>query len=118
MTPDQQKLIDAAAEALYEAWRQGVIDTHEDTPFAWPDISEAIRDSYRRLVTIPVTVALRAAAEVAKNSVHQECCGNLLDDGTSPPECCGSPTVTPMYPHEVAAAISSLIPAQEKTSDA
>jgi len=100
MTPEQQKLIDVAAEAYGAALVKGAANP------------------YIPALEAAVTVALRASVEVAKNSVHQECCGNLLDDGTSPPECCGIPTVTPMHPHEVAANISSLIPEQEKTNDA
>jgi hypothetical protein len=115
MTPDQQKLIDAAAKALYEAWRQGVIDTHEDTPSAWPDISEASRDSYRRLVTIPVAVALRAAAESIKTGAIKL---------HSPEYTCASQSEKRrMFNHRQiclrhAEVISSLIPAREKTNEA
>ena len=61
MTPSQ-KLIDAAAEALYEADRRRLWP--DDPP--WADLLEVVKRTYRSRVTIPITVALKAAVEELK----------------------------------------------------
>ena len=106
MTPSQ-KLIDAAAEAICDA---------EFWPGHWAALEKDSNECavYRKQAVSAVTVALRAAVEVAENGVRQECCGNTGDGPW--PECCGNPDVIPMYPNEIAAAISSLIP-QERQND-
>jgi len=88
MTP-AQKLIDAAAEQLYEWHRSRGAEREEP----WSALPDFVKDLYRDHVTIPVTVALRAAVEELKGWRD-------------------------IYGDNAAAAISSLIPAQEKTNDA
>ena len=78
------------------------------------DMGEVVERTWRfylRGADAAIAVVLERAAEVAENSVRQECCGNHLNDGSSFPECCGSPDIVPMYPNEIAAAIRALIPA-------
>jgi hypothetical protein len=70
MTPSQ-KLIDEAAEAVWEADRALVLPKSRDQMPPWPDAPEDIRESYRARVTIPVTVALKAVVEVAERPEEQ-----------------------------------------------
>jgi hypothetical protein len=58
---------------------------------------------------VAIALALEEAAKVAEGCVKQECCGNLVADGSTFPECCGSPNVIPMYPNEIATAIRAMI---------
>ncbi len=69
MTP-AQKLIDAAAEQQYEADRA----IRAKGGWVWPEWAAAVsseKDRYRRRVTIPVTVAMKAAVEVANAEVDE-----------------------------------------------
>lgn len=66
-------------------------------------------------VTAIIAIVLEEAARVAEASVKQECCMSYVGGYASPPECCGNPDVTPMYPNEIAAAIRAIIlPLQEE----
>ena len=107
MTPEQQKLIDAAAEALYEADRA----VRAKGGWRWPEWADAFgdtKDRYRARVTIPVTVALRAAVEVCKDDLPSpsDPTRNFNDYTKGYNDCAGHISVT----------ISSLIP-QETQND-
>jgi hypothetical protein len=102
MTPSQ-KLIDAAAEALYDADRKMHPPSRSTWP-KWKDAPDDVKDPYRSAVTIPVTVALKAAIREAEEVRHPNWSAENED------WCAGTMAA--------ARAISSLIPAQEKTNDA
>jgi hypothetical protein len=113
MTPSQ-KLIDAAAEAVWEADRALVLPKSRDQMPPWPDAPEDIRESYRARVTIPVTVALRAAVEVAEGfefgPPDEAFCKKRPDEGE---------LIRALYDRttDTAAAIASLIPQEPLGSE-
>lgn len=124
MTPDQQKLIDAAAEQQYEEDRKRHVNTRSTWP-KWKDAPDDVKDPYRSAVTIPVTVALRAAVEVVRPKNDDPRCDCIeIKDGKAACSCYCSNRDDGEYSaawceeFNNAAAISSLIPAQEKTSEA
>lgn len=67
MTPEQQKLIDAAAEQQYEEDRKRHVNTRSTWP-KWKDAPDDVKNPYRSAVTIPVTVALRAAEQLIREN--------------------------------------------------
>jgi len=110
MTPSQ-KLIGEAAEALYEAHRARIASSFTCPP--WPEALLNDRRQYLDLVTIPVTVALRAAVEVAEGfefgPPDEAFCEKRPDEGE---------LIRALYDRttDTAAAIASLIP-QETQND-
>jgi hypothetical protein len=114
MTPSQ-KLIDAAAEALYDADRKMHPPSRSTWP-KWKDAPDDVKGPYRSAVTIPVTVALRAAVEVCKAKAEEQEAKRLaLSDGDPDWDVFDLGFFISTLN---ANAISSLIPAQEKTNDA
>jgi hypothetical protein len=102
MTPDQQRLIDAAAEALYEEHRARIAPS---TCPPWAKAGLNDKRLYLDLVTIPVTVALKEAAKMAKTAWLTTPHGSIADADAMNDMC-----------EDLSSAISSLIPAQEKTN--
>ena len=105
MTPEQQRLIDAAAKVQYERLHEWA-RRNELMWTPWKDLTEEQRERFYAAVIGPVTVALRTAVTAVHCLEALEENGRTyrraFDDGTSAAE----------------DAISSLIPAQEKTNDA
>jgi hypothetical protein len=99
MTPAQQRLIDAAAKKVFD------LDCAKSkiAPWLqWSEATEAERNEYRARVTIPVTVALKEAAKIAKTAWLTTPHGSIADADAMNDMC-----------EDLSAAISSLIPAQE-----
>jgi hypothetical protein len=102
MTPSE-KLVDAAAEQLYEWHRSRGAEREEP----WSALPDFVKDLYRDHVTIPVTVTLKEAAKMAKTAWLTTPHGSIADADAMNDMC-----------EDLSSAISSLIPAQEKTNDA
>lgn len=106
MTPSQ-KLIDAAAKEVFD---MDCAKSKIAPWLQWSEATEAERNDYRARVTVPVTVALRAAADIAKHRSRKECCEPATEEGTSLSKCCGNFILMPLSADEIAISISSLIP--------
>jgi hypothetical protein len=116
MTPDQQRLIDAAAKVYYE--RVNAFSEDHGLPYTkWDDLSQEYKEDLLYPVVIgPVTVALRAAASIC--SIKAAECRDKQADVSDESVNWHAYNHGAFVAGANAAAISSLIPAQEKTNDA
>jgi hypothetical protein len=107
MTPEQQKVIDAAAKVHYE--RLNAFNEAQGLPYTkWDDLSQEYKEDLLYPAVIgPVTVALRAAVDVAEGfepgPPDEAFCEKRPDEGE---------LIRALYDRttDTAAAIASLIP--------